>query len=236
MARLEDFSRSTRPLVIDLKAPADDLGPTVRDLGDLAPDLERLFGDLGPLMRASRTGVPALERTLREAEPLAEALHTFFPELNPILSYLNFHQQTIAGFFTNGGADLAADYGTGQRGQTQIGIVSDSRNFQAYKWGEAPPDWARGNAYLAAERATTARCRSAASRASTVPGRRAQDPEDAVKPGQDHDDKRPPASRSPPSLYDGKLFSHPRKGFAPLREAPRNNAGSVPATDPDPND
>src|SRR5215211_3871797 len=105
MARLEDFSRSTHPLVNDLKGPADDLGPTVRDLGDLAPDLERLFRDLGPLIRESRTGVPALERTLREAEPLTEALHTFFPELNPILSYFNFHQQTIAGFFTNAGGD-----------------------------------------------------------------------------------------------------------------------------------
>ena len=235
MARLEDFSRSTRPLVIDLKPAADDLGPTVRDLGDLAPDLERLFGDLGPLTRASRTGVPALERTLREAEPLTEALHTFFPELNPILSYMNFHQQTIAGFFTNGGADLAADYGTGQRGQTQIGIVSDSRNFQAYKWGEAPPDWARGNAYLQP---------NAYNRALPLGGMESFDceggerkyPEDAVKPGQDHDDKRPPCFEVPPSLYDGNLFSHPRKGFAPLREAPRNNAGSVPATDPDPND
>ena len=148
MARLEDFSRSTHPLVNDLKGPADDLGPTVRDLGDLAPDLERLFRDLGPLIRESRTGVPALERTLREAEPLTEALHTFFPELNPILSYLNFHQQTIAGFITNGGADLAADYGTGQRGQTQIGITSTAATSRPTKYGEPPPDWARGNAYL----------------------------------------------------------------------------------------
>ena len=100
-ARLEDFSRRTRPLVNDLKGPADDLAPTVRDLGDLAPDLERLFRDLDPLVHASRTGVPALERTLREAEPLTEALHTFFPELNPILAYFNYHQSTIAGFISN---------------------------------------------------------------------------------------------------------------------------------------
>src|SRR5215218_6591707 len=73
MARLEDFSRNTDPLVNDLKGPADDLGPTVRDLGDLAPDLERLFRNLGPLIRESRTGVPALTRTLEEAEPLTEA-------------------------------------------------------------------------------------------------------------------------------------------------------------------
>jgi phospholipid/cholesterol/gamma-HCH transport system substrate-binding protein len=235
MARLEDFSRSTHPLVNDLKGPADDLGPTVRDLGDLAPDLEKLFRDLGPLIRVSRTGVPALERTLREAEPLTEALHTFFPELNPILSYMNFHQQTIAGFITNGGSDIAADYGTGQRGQTQIGITSDSRNFQGYNWGEPPPDWARGNAYLQPNAYNRA-LYVGGMESFNCPGGERKYAEDALKPGQDHDDKRPPCFEVPPSLYDGNLFSHPRKGFAPLREPPRGNAGSTPATDPDPND
>jgi phospholipid/cholesterol/gamma-HCH transport system substrate-binding protein len=235
MARLEDFSRNTRPLVNDLKGPADDLGPTVRDLGDLAPDLERLFRDLGPLIRASRTGVPALERTLREAEPLTEALHTFFPELNPILSYMNFHQQTIAGFITNAGADLAADYGTGQRGQSQVGIVSESRNFQGYPYGEPPPDWARGNAYLQPNGYNRALL-FGGMESFSCPGGERKYPDDAVKPGQDHDDKRAPCFEVPPSLYDGRIFSYPRRGVAPLREAPRGQAGSPPAADPDPND
>ena len=235
MARLEDFSRSTHPLVNDLKGPADDLGPTVRDLGDLAPDLERLFRDLDPLIRESRTGVPALEKTLREAEPLADALHTFLPELNPILSYMNFHQQTIAGFITNGGADLAADYGTGQRGQTQIGITSDSRNFTAYKHGEPPPDWARGNAYLQPNAYNRA-LMFGGMESFSCPGGERKYAEDAVKPGQDHDDKRAPCFEAPPSLYNGHLFELPRKGVAPLREAPRGNAGNPPAADPDPAD
>jgi phospholipid/cholesterol/gamma-HCH transport system substrate-binding protein len=235
MARLEDFSRSTRPLVNDLKGPADDLGPTVRDLGNLAPDLENLFRDLGPLIRSSRTGVPALERTLEGAEPLTEALHTFFPEFNPILSYFNFHQTTIAAFITNGGADLAADYGTGQRGQTQVGIVSEKRNFERYPYGEEPPPWARGNAYLHP---------NALMRALVLGGIESYDcpmgeqkyAEDALEPGQDHDDKRAPCFEVPPSLYDGKLFSAPRRGFAPLRPNPKRNEGNPPARDPDPND
>ncbi len=235
MARLEDFSRSTHPLVNDMKGPADDLGPTVRDLGDLAPDLERLFRDLGPLIRESRTGVPALTKTLQEAEPLTEALHTFFPELNPILSYMNFHQQTIAGFITNGGSDLAADYGTGQRGQTQIGITSDSRNFTAYPWGEEPPNWARGNAYLQPNAYNRA-LYFGGMESINCPGGERKYPQDSVKPGEDHDDKRPPCFEAPPSLYDGHLIERPRKGFAPLRPAPRGNAGNPPATDPDPND
>ena len=233
MSRLEDFSRNTRPLVIDLKEPADDLGPTVRDLGDLAPDLENLFRDLGPLIRAGRTGVPALDRTLEEAEPLTEAMHTFFPELNPILSYFNFHQTTIAAFITNGGADLAADYGTGQRGQTQVGITSDSRNFQAYPHGSEPPDWVRGNAYLHPNTLMRA-LQLGGIESFKCPGGERKYAEDALAPGQDHDDKRAPCFEVPPSLYDGKLFSIPRRGVAPLRANPRANEGNPPARDPDP--
>jgi phospholipid/cholesterol/gamma-HCH transport system substrate-binding protein len=230
MARLEDFSRTTHPLVNDLKEPADDLGPTVRDLGDLAPDLEKLFRDLGPLIRVSRKGLPALENTLREAEPLTKAIHTFFPELNPILSYLNFHQTTIAAFMTNGGADLAADYGTGQRGQTQIGIIED-RSFQPYKYGSDPPDWARGNAYLHPNSLMRA-LKLGTIESFKCPGGERRSPEDALQPGQSHDDKRAPCFELPPSLYDGKIFSMPRRGVAPLRSNPKGVEGNPPARDP----
>src|SRR5215210_2564806 len=234
MARLEDFSRATHPLVNDLKAPADDLGPTVRDLGDLAPDLERLFRDLGPLIRASRTGVPALEKTLREAEPLAEALHTFFPELNPILSYLNFHQTTVAAFITNGGADLAADYGTGQRGQAQMGII-EGRSFEPYKYGDNPPDWARGNAYLHPNTLMRA-IKLGTIESFKCPAGEVRHPVDALKPGESHEAKRAPCFELPPSLYDGKIFAYPRHGVAPLRSNPKGVEGNPPARDPDPSD
>jgi virulence factor Mce-like protein len=232
MARLEDFSRSTNPLVNDLKGPADDLGPTVRDLGDLAPDLERLFRDLGPLIRESRTGVPALEKTLREAEPLAEALHTFFPELNPILSYLNFHQTTVAAFITNAGADLAADYGTGQRGQAQIGII-EGRSFEPYNYGDNPPEWARGNAYLHPNSLMRA-LKLGTIESFNCPGGERKDPEDALQPAQDHEAKRAPCFELPPSLYDGRVFAYPRHGVAPLRSNPKGVEGNPAARDPDP--
>jgi phospholipid/cholesterol/gamma-HCH transport system substrate-binding protein len=233
-ARLEDFSRRTRPLVNDLKGPADDLGPTVRDLGDLAPDLERLFRDLDPLVRAGRSGVPALERTLREAEPLTEALHTFFPELNPILSYFNYHQQTIASFISNAAADLAADYGTGQRGQTQIGIIN-GRSFEGFPHGEAPPEWVRGNAYMAPN-ALDRSLTLGSVESFACPGGERRDPEDATKPGQVDGDKRAPCFVQPPSLYDGKRFTIPLTGEAPLRRPPRDNEGAPPAADPNPRD
>jgi phospholipid/cholesterol/gamma-HCH transport system substrate-binding protein len=234
MARLEDFSRSTHPLVNDLKGPADDLGPTVRDLGDLAPDLENLFRDLGPLIRAGRTGVPALDRTLEGGEPLVDAMHTFFPELNPILSYFNFHQNTIAAFITNAGADIAADYGTGQRGQAQMGIIED-RSFEAYPYGEPPPDWARGNAYLHPN--TLIRALTLGGIESfKCPNGEQKYAKDATQPGETSDDKRAPCFEVPPSLYDGKIFSLLKKGVAPLRQNPRGNVGNPPARDPDPND
>ena len=234
MARLEDFSRNTHPLVNDLKEPADDLGPTVRDLGDLAPHLEKLFRDLGPLIRVSRKGVPALEQTLKEAEPLTEAIHTFFPELNPILSYLNFHQTTIAAFMTNGGADLAADYGTGQRGQTQIGII-EGRSFEPYKYGSEPPAWARGNAYLHPNTLMRA-LKLGTVESFKCPQGELKQPNDAVKPGETNDDKLAPCIELPPSLYNGKIFSMPRRGFAPLRSNPKGTEGTRPATDPAPGD
>ena len=233
MARLEDFSRNTHPLVNDLKGPADDLGPTVRDLGDLAPDLERLFRDLGPLIRESRTGVPALERTLHEAEPLAEALHTFLPELNPILSYFNFHQPTIAGFITNGGADMAADYGTGQRGQTQMGII-EGRSFEAYKYGERPAAPGRAATRTSSRTRSCGRCSSAGSRASSARRASVKHAGGRGQAGRVHEDKLAPCFELPPSLYDGKVFSLLRRGVAPLRSNPKGFEGTKQAEGPRP--
>jgi phospholipid/cholesterol/gamma-HCH transport system substrate-binding protein len=234
MARLEDFSHKTDPLVNDLKGPADDLGPTVRDLGDLAPDLEKLFRDLDPLIRVSRKGVPALGRTLQEAKPLADALHTFFPELNPILSFFNFHQTTIAAFITNGGADLAADYGTGQRGQTQIGII-EGRSFEPYKYGSDPPAWVRGNAYMHPNSLMRA-LKLGTIESFKCPKGELRQPNDAVKPGETGEDKLAPCFELPPSLYDGKVFSLLRRGVAPLRSNPKGFQGTKQAKDPVPGD
>ena len=233
MARLEDFSQNTHPLVNDLKGPADDLGPTVRDLGNLAPHLENLFRDLDAAIPVSRTAVPALEKTLTAASPLVDSLHTFFPELNPILSFFNFHQTTIAAFITNGGADLAADYGTGQRGQTQIGINGDDRSFTAYPYGQDPPDWARGNAYLHPNSLMRA-IKLGTIESFKCPGGERKYAEDALKVGQKDQDKRAPCFELPPSLYNGKIFSFIKRGVAPLRANPKGVEGNPPAKDPDP--
>jgi phospholipid/cholesterol/gamma-HCH transport system substrate-binding protein len=231
LARLERFSKNTDPLVNDLKKPADDLGPTVRDLGRLSPRLRRLFRDLNPLIRASKTGVPALEKVLRGARPLLDAAHPFFQQLNPILSYFNFHQSTIAGFITNGSADVANTFwGFKDRGQTQVGII-DPRSFEP-KPNE--PDYTRGNAYMAPNALQRAiplgtiesfTCRPTAGQKT--------DPVDSATPPAN---TQPPCFVQPSSLYNGKQFVVPQKGQAPKVDAPKNREGRTPAADPHPGD
>ena len=131
---------------------------------------------------------------------------------------------------TNGGADLAADYGTGQRGQTQIGII-EGRSFEPYKYGSDPPDWVRGNAYLHPNSLMRA-LKLGTIESFKCPAGELRQPKDALKPGETSEDKRAPCFELPPSLYDGKLFSIPRRGVAPLRSNPKGTEGTRPARDP----
>ncbi|HEX2233137.1 MAG TPA: MlaD family protein [Thermoleophilaceae bacterium] len=230
LSRLERFANNTRPLVNRLKAPADDLGPTVRDLGDLAPDLTRLFRNLPPLIRAADSGVPDLERVLEGLEPVVEAAHVFFPELNPILSYFNFHQTTITGFLMNGAADISGDFG-GERYQTQVGII-DGRSFRR---NMTIPPWARGNAYLApnALQRGIALGTIESFDCDAVGGEQVEPADEPPPP----EDPEPPCFEQPPSLYNGQQFVVPQRGRAPLRDNPsfRNGSDGV-ARDPHPED
>jgi len=224
LARLENFSRRTRPLFNQLKPSADDLGPTVRDLGDLAPDLEGLFRDLSPLIRVSKKGVPDLTRVVSGLEPVFESAHVFFPELNPILSLLNFHQATLAGFITNGGPDLNSTPG-GQRVQSQIGIIDPNTVLKRLT---TRPKNERNNAYLEPNGLKRAiRLGTFESFDCKPEGGQLRDPVDTMG-----SDRRPACFVAPRSLYSGKRFNFQRKGVAPNRSAPQGVEGNAPA---DPN-
>ncbi len=225
LARLEGFAGETRPLVNDLKGPADDLGPTVRDLGDLAPDLAGLFRDLDPLIRAGRTGVPDLEKFLRAGEPVFEAAHVFFPELNPILSLVNFHQATLAGFISNGGSDITGPQGKPGIGryQTQIGII----NPRSFDRPTRRPARERGNAYIAPNALNRVISLGTFESFDCKPsGGEVKDPVDEPPTGQS---KAAPCFVAPPSLYSGKRYNKPEKGKAPNISAPQGQAGNAPA-------
>jgi phospholipid/cholesterol/gamma-HCH transport system substrate-binding protein len=108
LERLERFSRDTRPLVRDLRPVARELRPTVRAVRFLAPDLKRFFLRFDDQIRVSRRSLPALRDTLRATRPVFGALGPFLQELNPILQWLELHQQLV-GDFLNYGASAFAD-------------------------------------------------------------------------------------------------------------------------------
>jgi hypothetical protein len=207
----------------------------VRDLGDLAPDLERLFRDLPPLIRASRTGVPALQHILEGARPLVDAAHVFLPELNPILSNLNYHQKTIGGFISNGAPDLNSTPG-GERAQTQF-VIFDGRSFDKHT---QQPKWERGNAYLAPNALQRAIALGTFESFDCKPsGGEVPDPDDQVdnpNPLTKDANKSPPCLVQPPSLYNGKQFVKLERGVAPKKDAPGFRDGAKPAVDPNPGD
>ena len=235
LARLERFSQNAHPLINDLKRPADDLGPTVRDLGQLSPDLERLFRHLPPLIRAGRIGIPDLQRILREIGPVLAGLHPFLQQLNPILSYLNFHQTTVSGFLSNAGPDLSG-HAEGERYQTNVGVIEDS-SFN--RWLRRP-DFERGNAYLEPNALQRGIALGTIESFDCRPsGGEQPEPNDATgtPPPAKNAQKRPPCLVAPPSLYSGKLFTIPQRGVAPKRNPPGFRQGSDgTAVDPHPRD
>ena len=108
MERLKRFAINTDPLVRELSPVAAQLGPTLRAVRALSPDLRRLFANLGPLITVSQTGLPGIRDVLRGASPLLDQLGPFLEELNPIFDWLGQHQQLISDFISNGAAGIAA--------------------------------------------------------------------------------------------------------------------------------
>jgi phospholipid/cholesterol/gamma-HCH transport system substrate-binding protein len=225
LARLERFAGDTRPLVNRLKAPADDLGPTLHDLGVLAPDLQRLFRDLDPLIAASGSGAPALRRFLEGAEPVLEGLDRFLDELNPTVSFLSYNQGHITNFLSIAAANLSGAP-EGERIQTQIGVV-DGRSFEKHY---TRPDWERATAYPPPNHESRSYPLGILESFDCSPaGGEVRDPYDALGPTEAKEDRRPPCFVQPRSLYDGQMFSYPRRGVAPLRPPPRGRGGAEPA-------
>jgi phospholipid/cholesterol/gamma-HCH transport system substrate-binding protein len=107
LERLERFSRNTRPLVQDLRPVAEELRPTVRAVRSLAPDLKHFFLRFDDQIRVSRRSLPALRDTLRATRPLLGSVGPFLQELNPILEWLELHQQLVGDFLGYGAGGLA---------------------------------------------------------------------------------------------------------------------------------
>jgi phospholipid/cholesterol/gamma-HCH transport system substrate-binding protein len=108
LARLQTFAEDTDPLIKELEPVAQNLGPTLHDVRNLAPYLRRFFVKLGPLVTVSKTGLPAVRDILRGATPLLGALGPFLEQVNPIFNWFSLHQQLISDFISQGGSALNA--------------------------------------------------------------------------------------------------------------------------------
>lgn len=222
VTRLERFAIDTRPLVQDLQPVATDLRPTLRDVGRLAPDLEGLFRNLDPVIDESPDTLPRAAEFLRGASPLLASLHPYLEELNPIISLLNFHQETVGDFLSRGGGTLNATLptpeGEGPRHYLrQIGIIG-SRGLALQR---TRPDHERGNAYPAPNYLRRNRPLGTYEAFDCVPsGGERRDP----AAGQ------PPCFVQPPSLYDGRRFPVAERGEDDVRPKPEGSVGREPAT------
>ena len=149
LARLETFSRDTRPLVRDLRPVALELRPTVAAARALAPDLERFFGAFDQQIAASRTALPALREMLDETRPLLRSLGPFLQELNPIFEWLELHQQLVGDFLGYSAGALADTVPSAPQGETghylrQLGVQGlESLGIHRQRVSSN-----RGNAYL----------------------------------------------------------------------------------------
>jgi hypothetical protein len=218
----------------------------VRDLGDLAPDLEQLFRDLDPLIDVSNKNLPEAVRFLDcardggncpaggDAPGLFEGLNLFLEELNPFLAYVNYMQEPLAVFISSGAATLNGRYaGVSGEGHLlpQYGI-SNSRSFGAQV---TRPNYERGNAYGAPNYLNRAflfgtvesfgDCRNSG---GTGPNGQLEDPQPGGAPGVATE--MPPCFVQPQSLYSGSQFPRVQTGEDDLRRKPTPTESS--GTDP----
>jgi phospholipid/cholesterol/gamma-HCH transport system substrate-binding protein len=239
--RLERFSRKADPWVRLLRQPAHDLGPTLRDLGKLSPDLISLFRKLDRLRVRSRGTVPQLSKVVEGLEPVFEQWHPFFQEFNPILSMLNYHQTTVAGFLSLGAADTNARPG-GRRAQVQFGPFTSQSFAKIYSRTDPANDWSRGNSYTAPNALLRAFAFGIPESFDCIPSGQKTDPTDAEGapniPGPTGKAalRRPPCFVAPTQMWDNKKFPYPKRGQDSLKPRPPGIVGNSPARDPHPND
>jgi phospholipid/cholesterol/gamma-HCH transport system substrate-binding protein len=114
--RLQSFALDADPVIRELNPAIEQLGPTLRSVQALSPDLRRLFTNLGPLITAAKTGLPAIRDVINGATPLLGAVGPFLEQLNPILHWLELHQQLITDFISQGAAGISGKIDTSTYG------------------------------------------------------------------------------------------------------------------------
>jgi phospholipid/cholesterol/gamma-HCH transport system substrate-binding protein len=232
--RLRRFADNTHPLIRDLIPVALQLRPALHDLGELAPDLKDVFRKLDPVISESDRTLPAAERFLKGAKPLFPPLHNYLSELNPFLSFLNYQQETVAGFISNAAASLNGvlpplNSSEGPRHYLRQFSVTGATSLAV---GTSKETFERGNAYplpnylkrfrpLGMTESWSCANTAAANRTNPDTGEQAN----SVS-GQ------PPCLLQPPQVWDKLMFPRLERGDSPILSKPLGNDGTRPAAVP----
>ena len=221
--RLRVFANNTHPLIRDLIPVAIQLRPTLQDLGALAPDLKNVFRKLEPVIDESERNLPAAERFLRGAKPVFPALHTYLPEFNPIVSFLNYQQETVSNFIHSAAGSLNATMpplspNEGPRHYLRQFSISNTRGIQL---SQTRPTYERGNAYPLP---------NYLKRMRPLGMTEAFDCSNTGFPGDgtraESAQGEPPCFVQPPQLWDGRKFPRIARGNK-IVSKPIGNAGTA---------
>ncbi|CAN5574819.1 hypothetical protein BH10ACT11_BH10ACT11_03110 [soil metagenome] len=102
LARLETFSRTSDPVVRQLRPAIQELSPTLVSLGKLAPNLKRFFIGLDRVIPLSGTGFGALRDVLDDQlPPLLTRLDPYLARFNPIFEGLRNYKHELTAFLGN---------------------------------------------------------------------------------------------------------------------------------------
>jgi len=128
IAALPPFLRELSPTMRQLGGLADQATPVFDDLGDVAPDLNRLVSELGPFSQAATPALTSLgaatkvgQPALVDAKPIVDQLARFAAPAKPLSRNLT---SLLTSLKTSGGIERALDYFFNQ--------VAATNGFDAY--------------------------------------------------------------------------------------------------------
>jgi ABC-type transporter Mla subunit MlaD len=102
LTRLEQFANNTDPLVQQLRPAAQELSPTLVDLGRLAPELERFFTGLLPASNHAKSGLGALQDVLSNQLPnVLSELDPWMKQVIPIIQVVSDYRHEITALLGN---------------------------------------------------------------------------------------------------------------------------------------
>jgi phospholipid/cholesterol/gamma-HCH transport system substrate-binding protein len=149
LERLDRFSSDTNPLVTQLRPAARELSPTLVDLGEAAPGLERFFDGLGPVIDASKRGLPATERLLEEdLPPLLAEVNPWFRQFNSLLQVVANYRREITALLGNATAATQAVTSLPDGSAPHYLRTLTTLNPETAAAYPRPLQWRRNNPYL----------------------------------------------------------------------------------------